>query len=901
MKNLLLFSLLCSVYSLDIIAQDGNLDITFNNKGFDYQVIDNEVFQSLCSEIQNDGKIIIGGYSTFGNYEFPAIVRIKIDGKIDSSFNIVGANHIGADPSINTMRFTKLAIQEDGKIIALGKLFKDNQCDYTIVENLYSFNTDGSIDSTFGNNGKYEIIKSSASIISSSFCLQKNGGILISFSISPTETKVLSLRKSGQIDSLFANNGLLTIKNTYHTGDPRLLQMHGEQHFVIANYEEISRIQTLNIQRYNINGQLDQRFGNNGNAVVNLHRNSTCTDLKVLLDDNLLISGIDYQTNDINYFICKLTSNGVLHAEFNGTGFIIDSFSNDKDKIFKITESNDESILCLGYAHSNNYSQSALAKYNKDGSVDSIFGNNGKKIFTKNDGIINSVLLNQNNKYSLIGNTAPQYQRVTLQELSHNGIINYYKEIKTNYGALNITDCVIAITENNSIVSCGNDAIGSFVINYNEDGHKLIQFKNKELLDLFENFKLSLNNIASQEGGKILLLARNHEKSLIFLIRINSDGSLDHDFGNSGYIKETIDNPTNIILKRLKDNNILIGCELHYNPGAIDSYHSIVILKYNDLGDKLLKNSRIEYSFDIEKVTDIDVQVDGKILVTCLGTSNNFNNYLQNIFLIRFNEDGSLDFSFNENGIVKTDIKPSINISKSTINRSGNIITITNGIYFSNSSKENLCYHYNNGHRNWNFGFGKYEDYFLSYKINNVNIIHDKYDRVIVSFDASTGNRSKLIVGRLLENGNLDKTFGNDGFAQIDLGHSAGQINSLEIDYKNRIVISGTATIADVKNYFIARINNSSPSLVYENNLENSDFDIFPNPNSGRFNVQYNKQTLIPNSILQISDLTGKIHINYKQTHNMNEINSNLEPGTYVVLIKLLNEMVIHNSLLLIR
>ncbi len=138
---------------------DGSLDTSFGNGGkvssdFGQYETANKVV------LQADGKILVGGWSGFawmfgraGNF---AVWRYNPDGSLDTSFGTGG---------ISTTDFTgwnddlsSLILQPDGKILAAGTtssitgdvVFPDSDNNFALVR----YNPDGSIDRSFGVNGK---------------------------------------------------------------------------------------------------------------------------------------------------------------------------------------------------------------------------------------------------------------------------------------------------------------------------------------------------------------------------------------------------------------------------------------------------------------------------------------------------------------------------------------------------------------------------------------------------------------------------------------------------------------------------------------------------------------------------------------------------------------------------
>lgn len=92
-----------------------------------------------CIEIQNDGKIIVGGsFTSYGSYQRSGIIRLNSNGTIDTSFN----PGTGIDWGI----IQSIKILPDGKIIAGGDFGSFNGNSKGIIVKL---NANGSLDTSF--------------------------------------------------------------------------------------------------------------------------------------------------------------------------------------------------------------------------------------------------------------------------------------------------------------------------------------------------------------------------------------------------------------------------------------------------------------------------------------------------------------------------------------------------------------------------------------------------------------------------------------------------------------------------------------------------------------------------------------------------------------------------------
>ncbi len=142
--------------SLARINQDGSLDkSTFGTDGrvaIPFYDFDNS---HSALALQADGKIVLTG-TVFNNGGIDgnlAVVRFNSNGALDTTFGGTGIviTDFGADESIND-----LAIQPDGKIILGGKTHSLDPNDTVSRSDflLARYNSNGSLDTTFGTNGK---------------------------------------------------------------------------------------------------------------------------------------------------------------------------------------------------------------------------------------------------------------------------------------------------------------------------------------------------------------------------------------------------------------------------------------------------------------------------------------------------------------------------------------------------------------------------------------------------------------------------------------------------------------------------------------------------------------------------------------------------------------------------
>ena len=129
------------------LTSSGQLDTSFGGLGWSSAGFPAEV---LSLAIQPDGKIVIAGNTAQDEF---AVARITADGVYDDSFGSGGQVTVRFPGNQGDAAFPhSLALQNNGKIVVAGTTYANNVSQQADVTRL---NPDGSLDSTFGQNGLY--------------------------------------------------------------------------------------------------------------------------------------------------------------------------------------------------------------------------------------------------------------------------------------------------------------------------------------------------------------------------------------------------------------------------------------------------------------------------------------------------------------------------------------------------------------------------------------------------------------------------------------------------------------------------------------------------------------------------------------------------------------------------
>lgn len=202
------------MFGIARVNTDGTIDATFGTNGYAVtQVPTYSMSYIKAVGVQADGKIIGVGMSVGPDgYDFSS-ARFNTDGSLDTGFANSGFLAVDFGGTYSADFGTSLTFQEDGKIVIGGHQeysLIPGIPEYDAV--VIRLNTDGSYDNTFGTNGKALIhINKEASYVSG-VTLQADGKILITgqytiYSEEMADIYVARLNDNGSIDTSFGNDG----------------------------------------------------------------------------------------------------------------------------------------------------------------------------------------------------------------------------------------------------------------------------------------------------------------------------------------------------------------------------------------------------------------------------------------------------------------------------------------------------------------------------------------------------------------------------------------------------------------------------------------------------------------------------------------------------------------------
>lgn len=253
-------SLISSHFSLFRCDANGNLDSSFGTSGV--VVTDPDSSEALAYSIamQSDGKVLIGGIKFGVSYNQFALNRYNTNGNLDNTFGGDGKTEVLIGEPYQAVTFGQayeptifsLLVQDDGKIVAVGQ----TDVDSIEVFALCRFNADGSLDNSFGTGGMVTTDIGNGSDIAYEAFLQPDGKILVAGVSTDNSLEAFALARynsDGSLDNSFGVNGITTIIFTGFGntgGGAYAVTMQADNKIVAAGYTGLPTGNELAIAQY---------------------------------------------------------------------------------------------------------------------------------------------------------------------------------------------------------------------------------------------------------------------------------------------------------------------------------------------------------------------------------------------------------------------------------------------------------------------------------------------------------------------------------------------------------------------------------------------------------------------------------------------------------------------------
>lgn len=370
-------------YDLVVIRynSNGTLDTSFSSDGILTTDIGSNSLDISTIVTQNNGKINIAGtYHNASSVDF-AIIQINDDGSFDNTFSDDGiqTTDFGGLDYVLCM-----AIQNDGKILVGGKstfLFEHSEI------SIARYNTNGTIDSTFNGGGSFTTNFGEASVKANSISIQSDGEIIVvgeyDDTISNIDLLALRLTNSGILDLTFSDDGIqiIDIAGSTDRAFSCALQTNGK--IIVTGTTIVGSSYDIVLLRLNNDGILDTTYSDDGIQTIDISNSNDYGYSVAIQTDGKILVGGSYQVNsNFTIFVLRTNSNGTLDTSFNGNGILISSPSIGNNYCNSILIQSDNKFVIAGTSfNGTNYDITTIRFNNTTLNYESFTNTNSIKLY----------------------------------------------------------------------------------------------------------------------------------------------------------------------------------------------------------------------------------------------------------------------------------------------------------------------------------------------------------------------------------------------------------------------------------------------------------------------------------------------------------------------------------------
>ena len=394
-------------YTLAIFSAGGLLDTSFNTTGFvktNVLAIDQHDVRGLVKQesgpfyfpVYSGGDVALMRIDEDGSNPFlktftPAIEGRAIAVALQDQKLVIGGSLNNPRPTSVVIResnegvatiqnqyaelelgleILKLTPLNDGKIIGLGVAKTQDFWNQSEQPLLFKLNSNGSVDSSFGDDGFVLVDKGNYSRVEpSSLAVQEDGKIVVVAQAVDNERDVLLFRttSTGVMDTEFGIQGFLE----YDSGGndwPSSVLIDDQQQILVVNNRSESSSELL---RFSPLGERDQNFDATTHAIG---VSSGVNRMKFDANQNIILVGSVYDGSRSSGFIARLLPSGQLDTNFSSDGFTLIDLNNPEtvnpdSALEDFVISNSGKFTAIGYGNTPGESE-AVVYFNQNGNLD---------------------------------------------------------------------------------------------------------------------------------------------------------------------------------------------------------------------------------------------------------------------------------------------------------------------------------------------------------------------------------------------------------------------------------------------------------------------------------------------------------------------------------------------------
>ncbi len=385
-------------------AQFGSLDLSFYGSGKVTTDFNNVADGGTAVVIQPDGKIITVGYTPANNSYAYALTRHNEDGTLDTSFG--GTGKVITDFATGYDYAATVLVQPDGKIVAAGTKFSAGHQDNSLIR----YNSDGTLDITFGVGGKVQNSVGVADGGINSIKLQADGKIVASgISTNSSFSRDFAITRyntNGTLDATFGTGGIVMFDFNNSYDFPFAMEIQTDGKIIVGGSTGQDPVYDFGMIRLDTLGAIDPTFGTGGMAITDFGRPDEWANALTIQPDGKIIQ-CGYSGSPYQIALARFLDDGTPDTTFNTTGKVLTSVSTHAEGN-AIALQTDGKIVVAGEAWIGSNHEFCIVRYNIDGLADTTFGTNGSVTtdFGTNGDKAKGVAIQTDGKIVAVGGTS---------------------------------------------------------------------------------------------------------------------------------------------------------------------------------------------------------------------------------------------------------------------------------------------------------------------------------------------------------------------------------------------------------------------------------------------------------------------------------------------------------------
>jgi uncharacterized delta-60 repeat protein len=343
-----------------------NLDQAFGEGGLvitDFGIADD---QARALAVQQDGKLVVAGYSSNSAVKDIAVVRYLPDGGLDPDF------HDGGTLSFNVAdgnaAVQSLSIAADGRIIVAGTFdtaLGHNDTSGFIVR----LNADGSTDTTFGENGRFLLSFDGISCTLNDLQLLDDGRYAVAGTAidgNGERAMVAIVNGNGGLDRSFGLEGSV-ILDLDHPTAAKALEILREGGLLLGGYSVKDGLKAASLFKIRADGSLEQAFGLDGEVRIEIDGGeSDLNDMERRSDGLTTFVGTSRNGSYNEILLGRIDDAGIMVGGF-GTEGIVRNDLGAESVGYSLLIDDAGSILVAGSVLAGNGRDAILLRYGVQG------------------------------------------------------------------------------------------------------------------------------------------------------------------------------------------------------------------------------------------------------------------------------------------------------------------------------------------------------------------------------------------------------------------------------------------------------------------------------------------------------------------------------------------------------